>query len=96
MQDDEFEWDDTKAAINEREHHITFDMARAAFGDAFAISRVDRGHDDPEERYAWLGMVENRLLFVSHTLRGERIRIISARKAEPHERRQYHNENRQV
>ncbi len=94
MQDDEFEWDDVKAAINERDHHVTFKMARAAFRDALAISRVDRGHPDPEERYAWLGMVEDRLLFVSYTLRDERIRIISARKAEPHERRRYHNENR--
>jgi len=35
-------------------------------------------------------------LFVYYTLRGERIRIISARKAEPHERRRYDNENREV
>lgn len=94
MQDDEFEWDNVKAAINARDHHVTFGMARAAFSDAFAISRVDRRHHDPEERYAWLGMVENRLLFVSYTLREARFRIISARKAEPHERRRYHNENR--
>jgi hypothetical protein len=71
-------------------------MARVAFQDAFSIERVDRGHDDPEERFALLGMVEDRLLFVSYTLRAERIRIISARKAEPHERRRYHNENRKV
>jgi uncharacterized DUF497 family protein len=95
MQDDDFEWDDIKAADNERDHGISFEMARAAFNDAFSIERVDRGHNDPEERFALLGMVEDRLLFVSYTLRGERIRIISARKAEPHERRRYHNENRQ-
>lgn len=40
-----------------------------------------------------VGMVENRLLFVSYTLRGVRIRIISAKLAEPYERRRYHNEN---
>lgn len=40
-----------------------------------------------------VGMVQNRLLFVSYTLRGERIRIISVRTAEPYERRRYHNEN---
>jgi len=40
-----------------------------------------------------LAMVENRLLHVTYTLRQDRIRIISARKAEPHERRRYHNEN---
>jgi uncharacterized protein len=85
-----------KAAINERDHGISFEMARAAFRDAFSIGRVDLRHDDPEERFALLGMIDDRLLFVSYTLRGERIRIISARKAEPHERRRYHNESRQV
>jgi uncharacterized DUF497 family protein len=39
-------------------------------------------------------MVEDRLLFVAYTLRGERIGIISAREAEPRERRRYHNENK--
>jgi uncharacterized DUF497 family protein len=43
-----------------------------------------------------IGMVENRLLFVAYTFRGGRTRIISARKAEPYERRKYHDENRQV
>jgi len=93
MLDDEFEWE---AAINERDHGISFEMARAAFRHAFSIERVDLGRDDPEERFALLGMVEDRLLFVYYTLRGERIRIISARKAEPHERRRYDNENREV
>jgi hypothetical protein len=95
MKDDQFEWRDDKAASNARKHGISFAMAREAFKDPFAISRVDRRHDDSEERFALLGMVENRLLFVSYTLRDDRIRIISARKAEPHERRQYHNENRE-
>jgi uncharacterized DUF497 family protein len=38
-------------------------------------------------------MVEQRLLFVAYTLRDNHIRIISARGAEPHELRQYHEEN---
>lgn len=95
MQDDQFEWRDDKAASNVRKHGISFEMAHEAFKDAFAISRVDRGHEDFEERFALLGMVEHQLLFVSYTLRDNRIHIISARKAEPHERRQYHNENRE-
>jgi uncharacterized DUF497 family protein len=41
-------------------------------------------------------MVEGRLLFVSCTVRGDRTRQISARNAEPHERRRYHNENREI
>lgn len=41
-------------------------------------------------------MVEGRLLFVAYTMRGDTIRIITARKAEPYERRKYHEENRQA
>jgi uncharacterized DUF497 family protein len=96
MWDDDFEWDDAKAASNWLDHGISFETAREAFRDPFAVERVDNRHDDNEERIALLGMAENRLLFVSYTLRGERIRIISARKAEPHERRRYHNENNET
>jgi uncharacterized DUF497 family protein len=46
-----------------------------------------------EDRHVIIGMVNNRLLFVSYTMRVETIRIISARGAEPHERRQYHEDN---
>jgi uncharacterized DUF497 family protein len=48
------------------------------------------------ERYGMIGMVENHLLFIAYTMRGERIRIISARKAQPYERRKYHDENQQA
>ncbi len=93
MQDDDFEWHDEKAARNWREHGVTFEAAREVFRDIFAIEWTDAGHDDTEERFVTVGMVEDRLLFVSYTLRGERIRIISARLAEPYERRRYHDEN---
>jgi hypothetical protein len=93
VRDEHFEWDDSKAAQNWRDHGVTFEMAREAFKDAFAVEWVDVGQDPTEERYAMIGMVENRLLLVAYTMRGERIRIISARKAEPYERRKYHDEN---
>ena len=57
------------------------------------IEWTDDRHGDAEERFVTVGMVEGRLLFVVYTLRGECIRIISAREAEPRERRRYHNEN---
>lgn len=94
MRDDDFEWDDVKAARNRRDHGVSFEMAREAFDDRHGVERVDRRHDDHEERLALIGMAGQLLLFVSFTLRDERIRIISARKVEPHERRRYHNENR--
>ncbi len=93
MQDEEFEWDDGKAALNWRNHGVSFEMARDAFKDIFAVEWTDDRHGDAEERFVAVGMVEGRLLFVAYTLRGERIRIISAREAEPRERRRYHNEN---
>jgi uncharacterized DUF497 family protein len=93
MQDEHFAWDDDKAARNWLDHGVRFEATREVFSDAFAIEWTDDGHDDTQERFVTVGMVENRLLFVSYTLRGERIRIISVRAAEPRERRRYHNEN---
>lgn len=93
MRDDEFEWLDAKAACNWLDHGVRFETAREVFKDIFAIEWADDGHDDAEQRFITVGMVENRLLFVSYTSRGDRIRIISARDAEPRERRRYHEQN---
>jgi uncharacterized protein len=60
----------------------------------FAMIEVDDRQDYGEDRYNVIGLVEDHLLFVAYTLRSNRIRIISARLAEPHERRQYHEESR--
>ena len=93
MKSDDFEWDDSKAASNLRNHKITFEMARDVFSDPFIVEWADDGQDESEQRFAALGMVDNRILFVAYTMRGDVIRIISARLAEPFERRRYHNEN---
>ena len=93
MQDDDFEWDDAKAEENDVRHGVSFEAARLAFDDAFAVVREDRRRSYGEDRFVLLGMVEERLLAVAYTLRGERARIISARTAEPQERRRYHEEN---
>ena len=90
MRDSEFEWDDRKAAANLARHGVSFEDARLAFDDRSAIEREDRRSSYGEARYILLGMVRGRLLAVSYTMRGERIRIISARVAEPFERRRYH------
>jgi uncharacterized DUF497 family protein len=93
MKEPEFEWDAVKAARNEVDHGVTFEMARDVFKDPFAIELLDAREDYGEDRYVIIGMVSNRLLFVAYTMRGEAIRIISARGAEPHESRQYHEDN---
>ena len=92
MQGDDFEWDDEKAAANVDKHGVSFDAARAVFNDPFAIELDDYGAAD-ETRYRIVGMSGDRLLFVAYTYRLRRIRIISARGAEPYERRMYHEEN---
>jgi uncharacterized DUF497 family protein len=93
MTDDDFEWDDAKAASNYARHGVTFDMARVVFQDPFAIDWLDDREAYGEARYVTIGMVDGRLLYVAYTMRDDRIRIISARGAEPHERRQYHEDN---
>jgi uncharacterized DUF497 family protein len=93
MNTGDFDWDDAKAASNLAKHGVSFEQAREAFDDPFAIDFVDDREDYGEHRLILLGMVEGRLLVVAHTLRGDKVRIISAREAEPHERRKYHEEN---
>ena len=88
-----FEWDAAKAARNEADHGVTFDVAMLVFGDPFALEWRDDREDYGEDRYVVLGMVDGRVLYVAYTMRGDAIRIISARGAEPKERRRYHEEN---
>jgi uncharacterized DUF497 family protein len=91
MDELEFEWDAAKAARNQFDHGVT--LARDVFKDPFAIEGLDDREYYGEDRYVIIGMVDNRLLYVAYAMRGEVIRIISARGAEPHERRQYHEDN---
>lgn len=93
MNDGEFQWDDQKAAENYAKHGVSFEMARDVFKDPFALEWLDDRNDYGEERYGLIGMAEGRLLFVAFTMRGDAIRIISARGAEPHEHKRYHDDN---
>lgn len=93
MIDDEFEWDDDKAAANAEKHGVTFEQARSVFRDPFAIELLDDREDYSEDRYILIGMSAASVLVVVHTQREDRSRIISARNAEPNERRFYHDQN---
>jgi uncharacterized protein len=73
---------------------VSVAAGRLAFADVFAVVREDRRQNYREARFILLGMAEERLLTVAYTIRGQRTRIISARLAEPRERRRYHEENR--
>ncbi len=93
MQDEDFEWDDAKAASNLEKHKVSFDAARHVFADVFALEQIDERYVYGEPRYTVIGMVENRLLMVVYTEKEGRIRLISARAPEPFERRRYHEHN---
>jgi hypothetical protein len=80
-EDDQFEWDKGKAALNLVTHGVSFEEARDAFDDPHAIEIFDDEHSEDELRYQLIGLSGRRLLFVVFTGRGNRKRLIHARKA---------------
>ena len=87
-----FEWDDRKSISNKRKHGVSFEEAQTIFFDDSAIEYADPAHSDAEGRFLMLGRsYQLRVLVVCHCLRESEtvIRIISARKATPKERRVY-------
>ena len=86
----QFEWDPEKAAANETKHSVSFEEAATVFGDPLATTILDPDHSEGEERFLTTGLLDRqRVLIVWHTEREERIRIVGAREATPHERRIY-------
>jgi uncharacterized DUF497 family protein len=90
MDDDEFEWDAAKAESNLAKHGVSFEAARCVFDDVFAFERCDFDSAPAEIRYVIAGMVNDVILTVVYTERGERTRIISARRATKHEQEEYY------
>ena len=91
----EFEWDSEKARRNLRKHSVSFREGMMVFNDIFAITFYDDAHSKHEQRFLTLGMSDlGRVLVISHTLVGEKVRLISARKATRHERELYEKENK--
>lgn len=82
------EWDPDKAAANVRKHRVDFADAATVLEDEAGLT-VSEDHP-AEERFVTLGMdALGRLLVVVYTWRGDEVRLISARKADRSERRQY-------
>ena len=84
-----YEWDPAKNAQNSIKHGVSFEEAITVFDDVRALLIFDRNHSDDEERFIIIGASEKmRVLYVCHCYRqpGERIRLISARKATETER----------
>ena len=93
MQDDDFEWDDDKAAQNTAKHGVSFERAARVFSDPFGVAEIDDREDYGEPRFIMVGMVEGDLIFVAYTERDGRIRIITARRATKHEQDDYFQQN---
>jgi uncharacterized DUF497 family protein len=90
----EFEWDPAKASTNLKKHGVAFAEAATVFRDALSFTWFDPHHSGGEERYLTLGLSQlERVIVVAHTERGERIRIISARKATRRET-EFYEQNR--
>ena len=85
-----YEWDPKKGAANRRKHDISFDDAASVFLDPLALTFSDASHSVEEQRGVTIGHTKrHQVVFVAHCQRGDRVRIISARRATPRERRQY-------
>ena len=85
-----FEWDENKAEINKQKHGISFDEAQTVFTDDLLVMKLDINHSNTEERLLLIGTsINNQVIVISYTERGDRIRLISARKATRNERKQY-------
>jgi uncharacterized DUF497 family protein len=92
----EFQWDSKKAKSNLSKHRVSFEEAVLVFSDTLSFTFDDEAHSHAERRYATLGIsARGRILVVAHTMRGEQVRIISAREATPRERRWYEKEKKQ-
>lgn len=85
-----FRWNPEKAQANLRKHRVSFAEAVAAFMDPLSVTISDPDHSYDEDRFILLGISDrHRILVVVHTETGDSVRIISAREANRHERRQY-------
>ncbi len=83
-----FEWDPAKREANLDKHGVDFELAKLIF-DGRVFEREDVRHDYGEVRIGALGQVAGEVLLVIYTWRGNRRRLISARKTGTHEQAAY-------
>jgi uncharacterized DUF497 family protein len=90
MQPQSIVWDPLKAALNLVKHGVDFEEAATVFRDPLLLVQPDIDHSEDEDRWLALGKsARQMLLVVVHTENEQTIRLISARKAQPRERRRY-------
>ncbi|MGH7961296.1 MAG: BrnT family toxin [Candidatus Binatia bacterium] len=84
-----FDWDPAKNVSNRRKHGISFNEATAVFDDPSKVGWICSDPGDDEERFMIVGRAGWNIVSVVYTPRGSMLRLISARKANRHERREY-------
>jgi hypothetical protein len=85
-----FEWNPEKAKRNLKKHGVSFDEAVTVFYDPLSATFDDPDHSEGEQRLITVGFSsQTRVLIVSHTDRGNAVRIINARLATAHERKKH-------
>lgn len=84
-----FEWDPAKELLNVSDHGLSFKYAARVFSDPSRQDREDDREDYGEERRITIGRIDERVFVVVYTERGDVIRLISARKANVREARDY-------
>ncbi len=86
----EYEWAEEKRTKNLSRHDVDFRDAIRVFHDEYRLWGYDAKHSDVEDRWWTIGVSHHTILFVVTTERGDRIRLISARKATTNEQRAYY------
>jgi uncharacterized protein len=87
----EFEWDEAKEARCQRERGFSFGYASEAFADPKRQIEPDERTEYGEIRFRLVGLIEGRVYVVIFTMRGQKARIISARRANRREQVHYHS-----
>jgi len=89
-EDGRFEWDETKEIQNKKKHGFLFREILEVFDDPAFLEGFDTEHSGNEERFYGIGCLNNVLYIIAfYTIRNERKRIISARKADKNEQEAY-------
>ena len=91
----EFEWDDAKSKDCLSQRGFDFAYVIRAFLDRDRTVSQDRRFDYGEDRYRLLGKIEGRVFVAIYTMRGAVVRVVSARKANVREVREYEQNARQ-
>jgi uncharacterized protein len=88
------QWSAKKARENQKKHGVSFDEAATSLGDPLSMTVTDPDHSTPgDERFVTIGQSpRGEILVVVHSERNDLIRIISARRASPREKRKYYEE----